>query len=146
MVWGFLWICWQQEKYTKSLVTSALICSILCAGHTVVFADQSGMNASGHVMLGTMDVHHQWTKVMQLQYSCCHMFFVFLFFVDPSCMCVSSCWSSSPAIAACINRQTGWKRGSAFCWVEFKWSTWRGWDQFSWSLSTTAPSAPSTRV
>uniref|UniRef100_A0A3Q4FYC8 T cell activation inhibitor, mitochondrial n=1 Tax=Neolamprologus brichardi TaxID=32507 RepID=A0A3Q4FYC8_NEOBR len=34
-------------------------------GHTVVFADQSGMNASGHVMLGTMDVHHQWTKLFE---------------------------------------------------------------------------------
>ncbi|KAM4735127.1 T-cell activation inhibitor, mitochondrial isoform 1-T2 [Anableps anableps] len=34
-------------------------------GHTVVFADQSGMNASGDVMLGTMDVHHQWTKLFQ---------------------------------------------------------------------------------
>lgn len=30
-----------------------------------MFADQSGMNASGHVMLGTTDVHHQWTKVMR---------------------------------------------------------------------------------
>ncbi|KAI4811738.1 hypothetical protein KUCAC02_014614 [Chaenocephalus aceratus] len=28
-------------------------------GHTVMFADQSGLNASGHIMLGTMDVHHQ---------------------------------------------------------------------------------------
>ncbi|KAL3060735.1 hypothetical protein OYC64_015142 [Pagothenia borchgrevinki] len=34
-------------------------------GHTVMFADQSGMNASGHIMLGTMDVHHQWTKMFQ---------------------------------------------------------------------------------
>ncbi|KAM6893381.1 T-cell activation inhibitor, mitochondrial [Xenentodon cancila] len=34
-------------------------------GHTVVFADQSGMNASGHILLGTMDVHHQWTKLLQ---------------------------------------------------------------------------------
>ncbi|XP_055083957.1 T-cell activation inhibitor, mitochondrial [Periophthalmus magnuspinnatus] len=34
-------------------------------GHTVVFADESGMNASGHVMLGTMDVHHQWLKLME---------------------------------------------------------------------------------
>ncbi|XP_004077764.1 T-cell activation inhibitor, mitochondrial [Oryzias latipes] len=32
-------------------------------GHTIVFADQSGMNSSGHVLLGTMDVHHQWTKL-----------------------------------------------------------------------------------
>uniref|UniRef100_A0A673HDS9 T-cell activation inhibitor, mitochondrial-like n=1 Tax=Sinocyclocheilus rhinocerous TaxID=307959 RepID=A0A673HDS9_9TELE len=30
-----------------------------------VFTDQSGMNASGHVMLGTMDVHHQWTKLFE---------------------------------------------------------------------------------
>ncbi|XP_019735651.1 T-cell activation inhibitor, mitochondrial [Hippocampus comes] len=34
-------------------------------GYTVVFADQSGMNASGHVMLGTADVHHQWTKMFE---------------------------------------------------------------------------------
>ncbi|MEQ2241129.1 hypothetical protein ILYODFUR_022236 [Ilyodon furcidens] len=34
-------------------------------GHTVVFADQSGMNASGEVLLGTMDVHHQWNKLFQ---------------------------------------------------------------------------------
>ncbi|KAJ8354200.1 hypothetical protein SKAU_G00217670 [Synaphobranchus kaupii] len=34
-------------------------------GHTLVFTDQSGMNASGHVMLGTMDVHHQWTKLFE---------------------------------------------------------------------------------
>uniref|UniRef100_A0A3B3ZMV2 Uncharacterized protein n=1 Tax=Periophthalmus magnuspinnatus TaxID=409849 RepID=A0A3B3ZMV2_9GOBI len=30
-----------------------------------VFADESGMNASGHVMLGTMDVHHQWLKLKE---------------------------------------------------------------------------------
>ncbi|XP_037532402.1 T-cell activation inhibitor, mitochondrial [Nematolebias whitei] len=34
-------------------------------GHTVVFADQSGMNASGHVLLGNMDVHHQWAKLFE---------------------------------------------------------------------------------
>ncbi|XP_061105670.1 T-cell activation inhibitor, mitochondrial isoform X1 [Conger conger] len=34
-------------------------------GHTLVFTDQSGMNASGHVMLGTMDVHHQWAKLFE---------------------------------------------------------------------------------
>ncbi|TSK34849.1 T-cell activation inhibitor, mitochondrial [Bagarius yarrelli] len=34
-------------------------------GHTVLFTDQSGMNASGHVMLGTMDVPHQWTKLFE---------------------------------------------------------------------------------
>lgn len=55
-----VWNCWPFP----------LICfSTFFPGHTIVFADQSGMNASGHVMLGTMDVHHQWTKVMQLQCS-----------------------------------------------------------------------------
>ncbi|CAM4697681.1 hypothetical protein PO909_008958 [Leuciscus waleckii] len=34
-------------------------------GHIIVFTDQSGMNASGHVMLGTMDVHHQWSKLFE---------------------------------------------------------------------------------
>ncbi|NXC21933.1 TCAIM protein, partial [Corythaeola cristata] len=32
-------------------------------GRTVVFTDRSGMSAAGHIMLGTMDVHHHWTKV-----------------------------------------------------------------------------------
>ncbi|XP_046767181.1 T-cell activation inhibitor, mitochondrial isoform X4 [Gallus gallus] len=31
-------------------------------GRTLVFTDRSGMSAAGHVMLGTMDVHHHWTK------------------------------------------------------------------------------------
>uniref|UniRef100_A0A7N4NU20 T cell activation inhibitor, mitochondrial n=2 Tax=Sarcophilus harrisii TaxID=9305 RepID=A0A7N4NU20_SARHA len=34
-------------------------------GCTVVFTDRSGMSASGHVMLGTMDVHHHWTKLFE---------------------------------------------------------------------------------
>lgn len=34
-------------------------------GHTVIFTDQSGVNAAGHVMLGTMDVHHQWAKLFE---------------------------------------------------------------------------------
>ncbi|KAJ8415709.1 hypothetical protein AAFF_G00402660 [Aldrovandia affinis] len=34
-------------------------------GHILVFTDQSGMNASGHVMLGTMDVHHHWAKLFE---------------------------------------------------------------------------------
>uniref|UniRef100_M3YN85 T cell activation inhibitor, mitochondrial n=1 Tax=Mustela putorius furo TaxID=9669 RepID=M3YN85_MUSPF len=32
-------------------------------GCTIIFTDRSGMSAVGHVMLGTMDVHHHWTKV-----------------------------------------------------------------------------------
>uniref|UniRef100_A0A803V3G6 T cell activation inhibitor, mitochondrial n=1 Tax=Ficedula albicollis TaxID=59894 RepID=A0A803V3G6_FICAL len=34
-------------------------------GRTVVFTDRSGMSAAGHIMLGTMDVHHHWTKIFE---------------------------------------------------------------------------------
>ncbi|XP_021063118.1 T-cell activation inhibitor, mitochondrial [Mus pahari] len=34
-------------------------------GCTVVFTDRSGMSALGHVMLGTMDVHHHWTRLFE---------------------------------------------------------------------------------
>ncbi|XP_066487360.1 T-cell activation inhibitor, mitochondrial isoform X1 [Tiliqua scincoides] len=34
-------------------------------GHTVIFTDRSGMSATGYIMLGTMDVHHHWTKVFE---------------------------------------------------------------------------------
>ncbi|KAG8139247.1 hypothetical protein E2320_002008, partial [Naja naja] len=34
-------------------------------GQTVIFTDRSGMNATGYVMLGTMDVHHHWTKIFE---------------------------------------------------------------------------------
>lgn len=34
-------------------------------GCTIIFTDRSGMSAMGHVMLGTMDVHHHWTKLFE---------------------------------------------------------------------------------
>ncbi|XP_027728382.1 T-cell activation inhibitor, mitochondrial-like isoform X2 [Vombatus ursinus] len=34
-------------------------------GCTIIFTDRSGMSALGHIMLGTMDVHHQWTKLFE---------------------------------------------------------------------------------
>ncbi|XP_075412093.1 T-cell activation inhibitor, mitochondrial [Tenrec ecaudatus] len=34
-------------------------------GCTLMFTDCSGMSAGGHVMLGTMDVHHHWTKLFE---------------------------------------------------------------------------------
>ncbi|XP_060240994.1 T-cell activation inhibitor, mitochondrial isoform X2 [Meriones unguiculatus] len=34
-------------------------------GCTIVFTDRSGMSALGHVMLGTMDVHHHWTRLFE---------------------------------------------------------------------------------
>ncbi|OBS80426.1 hypothetical protein A6R68_21371 [Neotoma lepida] len=32
---------------------------------TIVFTDRSGMSALGHVMLGTMDVHHHWMRLFE---------------------------------------------------------------------------------
>ncbi|XP_048384442.1 T-cell activation inhibitor, mitochondrial isoform X1 [Stegostoma tigrinum] len=34
-------------------------------GCTLIFADNSGMNAAGQIMLGTVDVHHHWTKLLE---------------------------------------------------------------------------------
>ncbi|XP_006000632.1 T-cell activation inhibitor, mitochondrial [Latimeria chalumnae] len=34
-------------------------------GRTLIFTDRTGMNAVGHVMLGTVDVHHHWTKLFE---------------------------------------------------------------------------------
>ncbi|KAM4821445.1 LOW QUALITY PROTEIN: T-cell activation inhibitor, mitochondrial-like [Thomomys bottae] len=34
-------------------------------GCTIVFTDRSGVSTLGHVMLGTMDVHHQWTRLFE---------------------------------------------------------------------------------
>ncbi|XP_059584792.1 T-cell activation inhibitor, mitochondrial isoform X3 [Alligator mississippiensis] len=35
-------------------------------GYTVIFTDCSGLSATGHIMLGTMDVHHHWTKIFEI--------------------------------------------------------------------------------
>eukprot|EP00066_Takifugu_rubripes_P014195 XP_011603461.1 PREDICTED: T-cell activation inhibitor, mitochondrial isoform X2 [Takifugu rubripes] len=62
--WGLAHRCSQLQSLSR-LAQQNPEALIHLQGHTVVFADQSGMNASGHVMLGTMDVHHQWTKLFQ---------------------------------------------------------------------------------
>ncbi|XP_072251115.1 T-cell activation inhibitor, mitochondrial isoform X2 [Leuresthes tenuis] len=62
--WGVAHRCSQLQSLSR-LSQQNPEALINLQGHTVVFADQSGMNASGHVMLGTTDVHHQWTKLFQ---------------------------------------------------------------------------------
>lgn len=52
-----------RTTWVSLLTWPLVLTSFHHTGHTIVFTDQSGMNASGHVMLGTMDVHHQWTMV-----------------------------------------------------------------------------------
>ncbi|XP_034729831.1 T-cell activation inhibitor, mitochondrial [Etheostoma cragini] len=62
--WGVAHRCSQLQSLSR-LSQQSPDALINLQGHTVVFADQSGMNASGHIMLGTMDVHHQWTKLFE---------------------------------------------------------------------------------
>ncbi|XP_028984444.1 T-cell activation inhibitor, mitochondrial [Betta splendens] len=61
--WGVAHRCCQLQSLSR-LSHQNPEALINLQGDTVVFADQSGINASGHVMLGTMDVHHQWTKLL----------------------------------------------------------------------------------
>ncbi|KAM6968344.1 T-cell activation inhibitor, mitochondrial [Aplochiton taeniatus] len=62
--WGVAHRCCQLQSLSRlSLQNPGAMVNL--RGHTILFADQSGMNASGHVMLGTMDVHHQWTKLFE---------------------------------------------------------------------------------
>ncbi|XP_020511825.1 T-cell activation inhibitor, mitochondrial [Labrus bergylta] len=62
--WGVAHRCSQLQSLSR-LSQQNPEALINLQGHDVMFADQSGMNASGHVMLGTMDVHHQWTKLFE---------------------------------------------------------------------------------
>uniref|UniRef100_A0A8D3B593 T-cell activation inhibitor mitochondrial n=1 Tax=Scophthalmus maximus TaxID=52904 RepID=A0A8D3B593_SCOMX len=62
--WGVAHRCCQLQSLSR-LSQQNPEALIHLQGHTVVFADQSGMNASGHIMLGTMDVHSQWIKLFQ---------------------------------------------------------------------------------
>ncbi|XP_028837947.1 T-cell activation inhibitor, mitochondrial isoform X2 [Denticeps clupeoides] len=43
-------------------------------GHTILYSDQSGMNASGYVMLGNTDVHHHWARLFERLPSYCGLF------------------------------------------------------------------------
>ncbi|TRY90615.1 hypothetical protein DNTS_003684 [Danionella cerebrum] len=62
--WGVAHRCCQLQSLSRlSAQNPSAIFNL--KGHIIIFTDQSGMNASGHVMLGTMDVHHQWTKFFE---------------------------------------------------------------------------------
>uniref|UniRef100_A0A6Q2XHY8 T cell activation inhibitor, mitochondrial n=1 Tax=Esox lucius TaxID=8010 RepID=A0A6Q2XHY8_ESOLU len=62
--WGITHRCCQLQSLSR-LSQQSPEAVLNLRGHTILFTDQSGMNASGHVMLGTMDVHHQWTKLFE---------------------------------------------------------------------------------
>lgn len=70
--WGVAHQCCQLQSLSRlSLQNPEALLNL--RGHTLLFTDQSGMNASGHVMLGTMDVHHQWTKLFERLPSYCSL-------------------------------------------------------------------------
>ncbi|XP_067837823.1 T-cell activation inhibitor, mitochondrial isoform X5 [Heptranchias perlo] len=50
---------------TQRKSSTALNTWNLHLGCTLIFADNSGVNAVGQIMLGTVDVHHHWTKILE---------------------------------------------------------------------------------
>ncbi|KAG9476107.1 hypothetical protein GDO78_002931 [Eleutherodactylus coqui] len=62
--WGIAHRCSQLHSLRRLIKHSSESLK-MAKGHTVIFTDRTGMSAAGHVMLGTMDVHHQWTKLFE---------------------------------------------------------------------------------
>ncbi|XP_075439237.1 T-cell activation inhibitor, mitochondrial-like, partial [Ascaphus truei] len=61
--WGVSHRCSQLHSLSR-LTRQSPESLKMAKGRTVIFTDHTGMSAAGHVMLGTMDVHHHWTKVI----------------------------------------------------------------------------------
>ncbi|XP_026888266.2 T-cell activation inhibitor, mitochondrial isoform X1 [Electrophorus electricus] len=70
--WGVAHRCCQLQSLSR-LYSQSPEAMLNLRGYIIVFTDQSGMNAAGHVMLGTMDVHHQWTKLFHRLPSYCSL-------------------------------------------------------------------------
>ncbi|XP_043922582.1 T-cell activation inhibitor, mitochondrial isoform X2 [Protopterus annectens] len=62
--WGISHRCSQLHSLSRLSQQSPEILKNV-KGRIIIFTDQSGLSASGHVMLGTTDVHHQWAKVFE---------------------------------------------------------------------------------
>ncbi|XP_073534145.1 T-cell activation inhibitor, mitochondrial isoform X1 [Phyllobates terribilis] len=62
--WGIAHRCGQLHSLGR-LIKHNCESLKMAKGHTVIFTDRTGMSAAGHVMLGTMDVHHHWTKLFE---------------------------------------------------------------------------------
>ncbi|XP_065396534.1 T-cell activation inhibitor, mitochondrial isoform X2 [Macaca fascicularis] len=62
--WGVAHRCSQLHSLSR-LAQQNLETLKKAKGCTIIFTDRSGMSAVGHVMLGTMDVHHHWTKLFE---------------------------------------------------------------------------------
>ncbi|XP_063778376.1 T-cell activation inhibitor, mitochondrial [Pseudophryne corroboree] len=62
--WGIAHRCGQLHSLSR-LTQQSCDSLKMAKGHTVIFTDHTGVSAAGHVMLGTMDVHHHWTKLFE---------------------------------------------------------------------------------
>ncbi|KAM6170691.1 T-cell activation inhibitor, mitochondrial [Rhynchocyon petersi] len=62
--WGIAHRCSQLHSLGR-LAQQNLETLKTAKGCTLIFTDRSGLSAVGHVMLGTMDVHHHWTKLFE---------------------------------------------------------------------------------
>ncbi|XP_069586135.1 T-cell activation inhibitor, mitochondrial isoform X1 [Ranitomeya imitator] len=62
--WGIAHRCGQLHSLGR-LIKHNCESLKMAKGHTVIFTDRTGMSAAGHVMLGTMDVHHHWAKLFE---------------------------------------------------------------------------------
>uniref|UniRef100_UPI00398EB68A T-cell activation inhibitor, mitochondrial isoform X1 n=2 Tax=Pristiophorus japonicus TaxID=55135 RepID=UPI00398EB68A len=62
--WGVAYRCSQLHSLARFARQNSPILHNI-QGCTLIFADHSGMNAAGQIMLGTVDVHHHWTKLLE---------------------------------------------------------------------------------
>ncbi|XP_069068079.1 T-cell activation inhibitor, mitochondrial isoform X1 [Pleurodeles waltl] len=62
--WGIAHRCSQLHSLSR-LSQQSPETLLNVKGCTVIFTDFSGMSAAGHIMLGTMDVHHHWTELFE---------------------------------------------------------------------------------
>ncbi|XP_030061929.1 T-cell activation inhibitor, mitochondrial isoform X1 [Microcaecilia unicolor] len=70
--WGIAHRCSQLHSLSRLAQQSPEVLRN-AKGRTVIFTDRSGVSAAGHVMLGTMDVHHHWTKLFERLPSYCNL-------------------------------------------------------------------------
>ncbi|XP_063308294.1 T-cell activation inhibitor, mitochondrial isoform X1 [Pelobates fuscus] len=62
--WGIAHRCSQLQSLSR-LTQQSPESLKMAKGRTVIFTDCTGLSATGHVMLGTMDVHHHWTELFE---------------------------------------------------------------------------------
>ncbi|KAM8966738.1 T-cell activation inhibitor, mitochondrial [Pelodytes ibericus] len=60
--WGVAHRCSQLQSLSR-LTQQSPESLKMAKGRIVIFTDHTGLSATGHIMLGTMDVHHHWTEL-----------------------------------------------------------------------------------